>query len=225
MAAAGHEVDVRDRAEPGRAARGCAWRPGAGDPFGDEGHRRGTRGRLGPRRRRAGGNRARQRRRAGSDAARRDGRQRSAVQHPLSRRARGRAAAQPSPQYSAGARGARRRSLGAGKVGGRRAARQDSGHRRPRPNRGARRTADERVRDAARRLRPVRDRRSGPGRWESSLLELDELVAVSDFITHPPAEDAGDGRAVRQGAACESQARRPNRQCRPRRDSRRGGAG
>ena len=47
-------------------------------------------------------------------------------------------------------------------VGRRRAARQDARHRRPRPRRRARRAAGARVRDAARRVRPVREPRSGP---------------------------------------------------------------
>ena len=47
-------------------------------------------------------------------------------------------------------------------VGGRRAPRQDARHRRPRPRRRARRAARARVRHAARRVRPVRERRAGP---------------------------------------------------------------
>ncbi len=55
-----------------------------------------------------------------------------------------------------------RRPLGAGAVGGRRARRQDARHRRPRPDRQARRRPRQGVPDAARRLRPVRLGRPRP---------------------------------------------------------------
>ena len=55
-----------------------------------------------------------------------------------------------------------RRPLGAQPVGGCRAGRQDARHRRPRPDRQARRRPGPGVRDAPRRLRPVRLGRPGP---------------------------------------------------------------
>ena len=62
------------------------------------------------------------------------------------------------PQANADLRG---RPLEPLEVGRRRAARQDARHRRARPRRRARRAARARVRDAARRVRPVRERRPG----------------------------------------------------------------
>ena len=52
-----------------------------------------------------------------------------------------------------------------------------------------------RLRHAPRRLRPVRGRPSGPGRWASSCSTLDELVRRGRLHHHPPAEDARDARA------------------------------
>ena len=86
-------------------------------------------------------------------------------------------------------------------MGGRRAARQDARRRRPRPRRHARRPAGAGVRDAARRLRPVRVAPSGPGSWASSCSTLDELVARGRLPHDPPAEDARDDRADRR-ATC-----------------------
>ena len=74
-------------------------------------------------------------------------------------------------------------SLGAVTLGRGRAARQDARRRRPRPDRGARRPAGERLRDAARSPTTPTSRPSGPSGWGSSSFALDELVAGSDFIT------------------------------------------
>ena len=100
----------------------------------------------------------------------------------LGGRAHDGAAARPGPQRPPGPRRARRRSLGAQQVGGRRAGRQDARHRRPRPHRQARRRPGPRLRHAARRLRPVRVRRAGR-QLGVELLPLDQVVAESDFLT------------------------------------------
>ena len=69
-------------------------------------------------------------------------------------------------------------------VGGRRAARQDARHRRPRPRRRARRAARARVRHAPRRLRPVRERRPRPpARRASSCRRSRSSSRSADFLT------------------------------------------
>ena len=105
------------------------------------------------------------------------------VEHRLGGRARRGAAARPGPQHPPVARGARRRSLGALEVGGRRAARQDARHRRARPDRGARRPARCSRSGCASSPTTPTSRPSGRGGWGSSCSALDELVATADFVT------------------------------------------
>ena len=151
LRAAGHEVDVRNGLSADELLTVDPGRPRPDHPLRDDRHRRRADRRRRPARRRAGRHRPRQRRRRGGDAPRRDGRQRAAEQHRLGRRAHDGAAAGPGPQRAAGPRRARRRTLGAQQVGGRRARRQDARHRRPRPHRQARRRPGPRLRHAPHR--------------------------------------------------------------------------
>ena len=96
-----------------------------------------------------------------------------------------------------------RRPLGALAVLGRRAARQDARHPRLRPHRPARRPARPGLRHARHRLRPVRRRRALP-RARASRRPSPPTTSTreADFLTAPPAQDAGDrGLARRRGAA------------------------
>ena len=113
-------------------------------------------------RRRPRRHRPRQRRRRRGHPSGRDGRQRAAEQRGVGRRAHDGAAAGPGPQRPAGPRRAGRRAVGAQPLGGRRAGRQDARHRRPRPDRQARRRSGPRLRHATRCPRPVRLGRPGP---------------------------------------------------------------
>ena len=136
----------------------------ARDPQRDAGHRRGARSR--PTTSSSSG-------RAGigldnvdvaeATRARRDGRERAAVERALGGRAHASRCCSRRPATSRRPHA----DLAAGEwnriaVGRRRAARQDARHRRARPRRCARRAAGQRVRHAARRLRPVRERRARP---------------------------------------------------------------
>ena len=73
-------------------------------------------------------------------------------------------------------------------VGRRRAPRQDARHRRARPGRRARRAALPRVRHAARRVRPVRERGPRPpARRRARARPRASSSATADFLTDPPA--------------------------------------
>ena len=83
--------------------------------------------------------------------------------------------------------------VGAVEVGGRRAPRQDPRDRRAREGRGARRTAGARLRDAPRRLRPLRLAR--PGEAHERRDHVSRGPGRRGRLRHrPPAEDAGDRR-------------------------------
>ena len=130
-----------------------------------------------PRRRRP-----RQRRRPRRHPGRRHGGQRADVQHRQRRRARGRPAARLRPQHRAGQRRAQERRVEAHQVHRRRAGGQGRRRRRARPDRRARRAAAQRVRHELVAydpyVQPARAAQMG-----IRLLPLDELLAVSDFIT------------------------------------------
>ncbi len=168
-----------------------------------------------------GGDRPRQRRRVGGDRAGDHGRQRAAVEHPLCRRAGDGPPARSGPQHPTGARRAGRREVGTVQVGGGRAPRQGPRHRRARPGRGARRAAGARLRDAPRRLRPVRLGRTRPphGRGADGSRGAHGRIGLRDG---PPPEERRDDGADRQGPPREGEAGSPDRQHRPRRNRRRG---
>ena len=116
-------------------------------------------------------------------------------------------------------------TVGALQVGGRRAARQDARHHRPRPHRRARGPAGHGVRHAARRLRPVRVPGPGPpdGRRAASPRRARGRLPTSSRIHLPKTPETvglDRRRAARQG-----QAGHPHRERGPRRHHRRGGAG
>ena len=107
-------------------------------------------------------------------------------------------------------------------MGGRRAGRQDPRHRRPRAHRPAGGAAGPGVRDAARGLRPLRVARPGPADVGRAAPARAPGRGVR-LRHHPPAQDQGHHRPVRQGAARPGQARAPAGQRRPGRHRRRGG--
>ena len=83
---------------------------------------------------------------------------------------------------------------------------------------------DGRVRHPPDRVRPVHP--AGPGGPARGPAGRAGGVAAGERLhLHPPAEDAGDGRPDRREGAGDGQARRPDRQRRPRWAGRRAGAG
>ena len=116
-------------------------------------------------------------------------------------------------------------TLGALPVGGRRAARQDPRRRRPRPGRRAGRPAGAGLRDAAGRLRPLSWRRAGPADGRRAAAASTSVVAEADFVTiHLPKTPETIG-LIGADLLAAGQARAADRQHRPGRDRRRGGAG
>ena len=219
---------LRRRRRRRPVARGAAQRRprriGARHPQRHPGHGRRPRGGHGARRGRPGRHRPRQRRRRRRHPQGRDGGQRPAVEHPLGRRARRRPADLPGPQRPAGRRRPEGGELAALEVGGRRASRQDAGHRRARPGRRAGGPAGAGLRDAPGRLRPVRERRAGPADGRRPAADGGRGGRPVRLPHHPPAPHPRDHGADRPGPAGPGQAGDPHRQHRPGRDRRRGGA-
>ncbi len=106
----------------------------------------------------------------------------------------------------------------------RRAARQDARRRRPRSGRGARRPAVPLLRDAARGLRPVRERGPGPPARRGARARPRPPGRDRRLPLDPPAEDTRDDRALRCRAARSGQAGAADREHRARRHHRRAGA-
>ncbi len=191
LRAAGHDVDVRLDLSPSDLLEVIPGAQRPDHPLGHRRDRRRARRRLRPDGRRSRRYRPRQRRRRGGHPPRRDGGQRPAEQHRVGRRAHDGVAAGLGPQRAAGARRARRRSLGAQPLGGRRTRRQDPRRRRPRPHRQARRRPGQGLRHAPRGVRPVRvgGPRQEDGRRAARPRPGDHRVRLPH---DPPAEDARD---------------------------------
>ena len=227
LRAAGHDVDVRLGLTPEGAARGRPGRARPHHPVRHPGHRRGARGRrptssssAGPASASTTSTSTRPPAAASWWSNAPQSNIVSAAEHTMALLL---AQARNVPQAHAALKAGRwERS----QVGGRRAGRQDPRHRRPRPHRQARGPAGAGLRHAARRLRPLRQPPSGPGRWASSCCRWSSVVGRGRLPHHPPA--ARPRRPLGLiGKELLAQAKpEPARHQRgPRRHRRRGGAG
>ena len=186
------------------------------------GRRPAHRGRHPPPGRRPGRRRRRQRRPRGRDPGRHHRRQRPDREHDRGRRAHPRPAPRPRPADRPGRRLGPARRVEAGPVPGRRAARPDARHRRPRQDRDGHRRPGPGPRDGDRRRRSVRHERAGrdPRRRARRPRRAPRAVRRGH---RPRAADARDARPHRRRGDREAEARRVRPQRRPRRDRRRGG--